>query len=400
MAIIAGMNLIDQPWFDRIETIGNSWDDVEQLSTPALEPAARYAAQSGVVGVEFWSAGLPLTLPNCFALLGTDVGITDDGLSLPNIVLETWVGFWSPVSDFSVFELAAVGSPRHLVVVADQPVPGARWRLLWQANGRAGYVGAVYCGRAISHPQLADAGWRLRYVDDALRDRSADGQIYTGTAKVRRELRLEQSVLDAIVALSVPAHGDLIALPAPATTGSVVASGAWVSVGPSQQGTAQWPGAIAEGAFYRLDYEVRHAGDPVDGSRWALPSAVADLRTTEITGARGTLVFRAQTPATPPPLFQLSAGLGPGTSAFRILALSKVDVPAAAVGDGIDLKFSLRWLHAIQGASKPVIVMPFPSDPALNAVVGIYGYIQSPVDIGDRGEGRVFQSAMVIDEQR
>ncbi len=402
MAIIAGMNLVDQPWFDRINTIGTGWTHVDQLTTAPLQPAARYPAQSGVVGVEWWAAGTPPVMPNCFALLGTDVGLDDNGVSRPSLVLEAWtfLGGWVGVP-YTLFELAAPGSPRHLVVVPEfvTPLP-SRWRLRWQANGRAGFVGSTYCGRYIQDPELADAGWRMRYVDGAQRDRSADGQVFTGSTSIRRELRIEQGVLDSRGAFSVPGHGEHLTLGAPEIEGSVLQLDGWLQVGATiADGSARWPGVLAEGAWYRMDYETSHTGEPLATPRWDLGVVSWEWRSADLGIQRGSVMFLAATPSFGAPPLELFASPGAGTSRIRITALSRIE-PLADSPEVIELRFNLQWLHATHGASRPIIAMPYPNDPALNAVTGLYGYIQSPVDFADRAEGRILQSAMVIEEQR
>lgn len=391
-AIIIGNNMVYEPWFGSIEVIGSGWDGVENLATPQLSPVASYEAQVGPVGVEMRSiSGVPPVLPNVFALLGTDVGGGPNGGSAHHITLEYDQGSWASTSSYSVYELAAPNSPRHLIVVLHSDIEAVGWRLRWEGNNAARSIGSFFVGRSITSPSLADQGWRQRYVDAAAKTVSEGGQIYAASPSITREVRIPMDTLDHMSMFGIPEHGSLIKLRSPTFSHDMVQSGDWWQVKDAEQGSATLSGVMTPSKHYRIDYNANHRGEPyADGRFWvanASATSLGALRT-----GKGSLVVEAKKAD-----LVIEATSQPGTTRFKIERFSEVEIPQLTWTTGIER--NLQHLLSSHGHSRPIIAMMRPSDPLLNQATGIYGYINQPVDLIDRAGARI-GTELVIREQR
>jgi hypothetical protein len=390
-AIFIGNNLLNKSWFGSLQFEGTGWADTEKLLTPELNPFASYEAQSGIVGIEARSSGLPPVQPNSFALLGTDVNATLDGGFIPNLTVEVFTGGWVQVTDYTLWELAAPDSPRHLVVVINTELEGTRWRLRWQANGQAGKVGSIYVGRAVVGPQLADQGYVQRYIDRAAGNESEDGQIFRAASSVRRELRITQGSMDQLTAFGIPPITQPTVLPTPSLSGSVALNSGVLSVGASQQGSAVFAGVMTPGKRYRIDYRQRHVGNPIAVPRFSV-AAFSATSLGAVGNCRGSIAVQALQSS-----LTIAAGSDTGTSYFEIEQMGEIETPQLQWS--VDSEFNLQQILASHGQSDPIIVMVRPSDPLVNSRTGIYGYINAPVDLTDI-EGSITRSGLTIREQR
>lgn len=370
------------------------WSSFESVKTPQLKPPAVCAADGSVlVGVEIQRATVINEGRWAIALLGTN--LTELGATL--VVTDTND---DPVG-YRLLRLAAPGSPSHLVVLLDGTGFG-NYRVRWvNGTGTAATLGCVHIGEVLEDISLADAGWSMRYVDSPQRLDSEDGQMYTGlVTRTRRQLRIRQATVEETLSLGSVAHDALITLSAPAITGFNAHLGSAPApdlIEVNSAGNAninfEWSDVLAAGT-YRLDYQYR-ANKPdmaANVSNPPAPGQPANLST------HGTVFFLldGKTPFSIQVQHVVSGA--DSKTQVRLEALSRVGDEDLLIRIGPE--HSLTRLYGEAGRSRPIIVMPNPSDPERNRLLGIYGLLASDPSIDDVPGGPYNGSAIVVDEAR
>jgi len=394
-AILIGENLLDQTWFSQLLPIG-SWTEFDRLLEPQLEPAAEFAGNEET-GIEIRSNGFPPVGYNAIALLGTDIGLKEvpfgHAITIERLVDAAWV----PVKEYTVYELNSVGSPRSLVAVFDSYVVSPRYRIRWYASD-TGKVGAVIFGRAIRHIDLADAGWGIRYIDQASASTSEAGQIYTGEPQIVRELLISAATMSPLTAFGVQPINQSLSLPNPILSGDVVSSGDWVGCGNQQTGSATWSGLLTPYSYSRVDFQQRQIQNVPDSPvppRWGIASASLAIGSGQGFPTGVSSVYGQAVTAD----LVCECARANGQSEWRILSVQEVDFQFAG-WEFNSAQASYVAMAANHGRSRPVIVLIRPTDPVMTRIVGVYGYITGNTEIRQVGDSDVFSTSLQIREQR
>lgn len=383
-AILIGKNVVGTSRVTGITGVG-TWSDIDRLVSSQLEPAASVAD-----GIDI---GLDITLSPqigfgiwAVALLGTNLG----GINGQNLRI---LANGQP-TDYETYWLSSPGSPAHLVIVLPGGGVPATLGLRWNSPQPV-QVGSLLIGRVLRDVTLADSGLSMRYIDSAGQEVSPGGQVYPEeSAVMRRRLILRQGSMEQAVAFGLPQHGDLLDLPAPTVNGvggSVDGNRLIVqSLGSAAQAFFTWPSVDMDGIF-RVDY--RYLSTSVGGSAEFLDSPL----TFSALGSQGT-EFLLRDGASNPLRLQITVFTA-GRVEVEILAISRVGDPGS-FGSFIDTDSNFVELVALSGKTKPIIFMPYPSDPVRNRVTGIYGHVSQDATIDEAQGAAIYRSAITIDEAR
>lgn len=394
-AIIVGQNIIHESWFDRIEVDG-TWTDEEHLLTSQLSPAAQFAA--GASGIEFWSAGIPPASYNAIVLAGTSIGV-DGYKSTYSLVVErflppSWVSL-----EYSAYEIASPGSPRTLVILFKEFVKSTAYRVRWHSN-LAGEVGAVMLGQVIENSAIADAGWRMGYVDAAAITTSEGGQIYAGPPELTRALDIPADQVDSRLAWGVQRILETIDLPAVQLANDAQLDGDWIEVPADVQGTATWPGVFQSGRYYRVDYEQQlmdlEPGESPSFIRWGItPSSLSIGSDQAYSTSRASVYGQAFSTD-----MVWGGASGDGTARFKILGVHEIDFEPGGFNLNPHL-LSLQSMWASHGRGRPIVAMIRPTDPIINRATGIYGHLSERQELQHvPGDADIWRTFIRITEAR
>lgn len=407
-AILIGDNILNDDDFIAIETTStfDSWTGEEHLLEPQLQPAAEYPVGENSIEVRRQAGSSAGPGCNAFALLGTTVGSDlGSGYSGPfgfAVTAEYYDGSaWQHVDGYSVYELFAPGSPTSVVVIFDEYILAQRYRVRFSA-ATGGHVGSVLVGRTISDITLSDRGWRQRYRDEAKQVRSEDNQVYCSSPSIVREMTIPANSVDLAATYGVHRIVNSVSLPAPVLGKDTSESDGWYSVGPGHLGSIDFKGPLTVGKYYRLDYEQRQDYVPdfltSHRPRWRVATGSLDIGSNQgWSTSRASVYGQAVSDD-----LLWTAPSESGTSELRILGLYEIDYqPDGGQGFRSHLA-NLQAVMARHGHSRPVIAMIRPSDPVMNRVSGIYGYLAADNELTQRADadGDLFSTTLRITEAR
>lgn len=247
-------------------------DGAENVKTPQLNPKARH--DSDVVVYEFLENSLNNTVVVSAVgfwgvrnFEGSVVSVKRGIIEQPGKLLLTKGSATSEAHALFIFDDPAILTNNLLVTVArdkdniiSNPLP---------LDDRL-HIGSIDIYQSITDNSLADSGWTVSPLVTGIREDSQGGQIFGSDGSVRRQLAVQQAVIDTEILASIPSKTDKVTIPTATISGDWIDQGGNLfTINQAQSGIITLPnvmtGVINDQKWMRFTAEVK-VSNPAAGA--------------------------------------------------------------------------------------------------------------------------------------